>query len=532
MKLHELHIQNFKFFPKHDPKSPLLEIGGKNLLIYGENGSGKSTIYWAIYTLLESAFKQGDDGKDKIKNYFTKGHESGLVNIHATTAQSQKPYIKAVLDDGAGNQKEYLINGEDTTITAIQGNSDVRESGMASDFINYRVLFRLHHVKHSRDNDLFGWFEDEIFPYIIIDRISRVNSLGDVYKELKKGPKKVKDFDEPDTEVYPNAAMRLHPEEAVKKDYKKYQSFERKLKKFNRKFKSYLIDRVTRANEILQNDFGQNFEIKLDYEPARAAITADKLNWNDPKVILKIPRYEGRKNVVKRAHSFLNEAKWTSIGLSIRFAILEDWTNRPNTAELKLLTIDDMLLSLDMSNRDVVLNLLLNRYSADYELLMMTHDRYFFELAKGKINASGSSNDWIKLEMYLDEERNKKYPLLLKSKTNLEKAKSFFKQKEFAASANHMRKATECFVYEFVPKNKQYDRSFNSLNLSQLINKSRALARTRGWSRTFISDLDQMRTNIFNPGSHHDVYTPVFQSELKKAIETLEQFSTLSGIKL
>jgi wobble nucleotide-excising tRNase len=359
-----------------------------------------------------------------------------------------------------------------------------------------------------------------------------VNSLGDVYKEIKQGPKKVKDFDEPDTEVYPNPAMRLHSEEAVKKDYKKYQTYERKLKKFNRKFKSYLRDRVTRANEILQNDFGQNFEIQLDYESAKAGITADKLNWQDPKVILKIPRYEGRRNVVKRAHSFLNEAKWTSIGLSIRFAILEDWTNRPNTAELKLLTIDDMLLSLDMSNRDVVLNLLLNRYSADYQILMMTHDRYFFELAKGKINASGSSGNWVKLEMYLDEERNKKYPLLLRSKTNLEKAKSFFKQKEFAASANHMRKATECFVYEFVPKNKQYDRSFNSLNLSQLINKSRALARTRGWSRTIISDLDQMRANIFNPGSHHDVYTPVFQSELKKAIETLEQVSTLSGIKL
>ena len=84
MRLHELHIQNFKFFPKHDTKSPLLEINGKNLLIYGENGSGKSTIYWAIYTLLESAFKQGAEGKQKIKDYFTKGHKSGLVNIHAT----------------------------------------------------------------------------------------------------------------------------------------------------------------------------------------------------------------------------------------------------------------------------------------------------------------------------------------------------------------------------------------------------------------------------------------------------------------
>jgi hypothetical protein len=40
MRLHELHINNFKFFPKQDPNSPLLKIDGKNLLVYGENGSG------------------------------------------------------------------------------------------------------------------------------------------------------------------------------------------------------------------------------------------------------------------------------------------------------------------------------------------------------------------------------------------------------------------------------------------------------------------------------------------------------------
>lgn len=67
MRLHELHINNFKFFPKQDPNSPLLKIDGKNLLVYGENGSGKSTIYWSIYTLLESAFKT--DNNDISKHY-------------------------------------------------------------------------------------------------------------------------------------------------------------------------------------------------------------------------------------------------------------------------------------------------------------------------------------------------------------------------------------------------------------------------------------------------------------------------------
>ncbi|AYN68826.1 hypothetical protein D1013_16280 [Euzebyella marina] len=527
MRLHELHIQNFKFFPKHDPKSPLLEIGGKNLLIYGENGSGKSTIYWAIYTLLESAFKQGNDGKNKIKEYFTKGHEKGLVNIHATTAQSQKPYIKAVLDDGAGNQKGYLINGDDSTIAAIQGNSDVRESGMASDFINYRVLFRLHHVKHSKDNNLFGWFEDEIFPYIIIDRISRVNSLGDVYKEIKQGPKKVKDFDEPDTEVYPNPTMRLHPEEAVKKDYKKYQTYERKLKKFNRKFKSYLRDRVTRANEILENDFGQNFEIKLDYEPARAGVTADNLNWTDPKVILKIPRYEGRRNVLKRAHSFLNEAKWTSIGLSIRFAILEDWTNRPNTSELKLLTIDDMLLSLDMSNRDVVLNLLLNRYSADYQLLMMTHDRSFYEFAKRKIETSGKKRDWIVLEMYQDELAKRAQPYFKPLKTSLQTAEDYFKQHDYPACAIYLRKEIESCLTNLLPPKYRKVPSRDDANvlidakLNDMLLNLEGFCIEDGIDYSELADLKTFKDALLNPLAHNDLDTPLFRDELKKLMKAM-----------
>ena len=103
MKLHELHIQNFKFFPKHDPKSPLLEINGKNLLIYGENGSGKSTIYWAIYTLLESAFKVNEFDVEK---YFQKGGEFGLVNIHAT--KTKPSYIKMVLKDDAGKTPKNM----------------------------------------------------------------------------------------------------------------------------------------------------------------------------------------------------------------------------------------------------------------------------------------------------------------------------------------------------------------------------------------------------------------------------------------
>ena len=51
-----LEINGFKAFPKEFvldlyPDEP------KNLLLYGENGSGKSSIYYALHVLLQSSFK-------------------------------------------------------------------------------------------------------------------------------------------------------------------------------------------------------------------------------------------------------------------------------------------------------------------------------------------------------------------------------------------------------------------------------------------------------------------------------------------
>ena len=54
-RIKSIHIHNFKFFDEQKA----IELGdtGKHLLLYGENGSGKSSVYWALYTLFECAVK-------------------------------------------------------------------------------------------------------------------------------------------------------------------------------------------------------------------------------------------------------------------------------------------------------------------------------------------------------------------------------------------------------------------------------------------------------------------------------------------
>lgn len=528
MRLHELHINNFKFFPKQDPNSPLLKIDGKNLLIYGENGSGKSTIYWSIYTLLESAFKINEFDVEK---YFKKGTEFGLVNIHAKA--SQPAYIKMILKDNAGNPIQYFVDGNLHNIVANMRNSAIRESGMASDFINYRVIFRLHNLKHSKENNLFGWFEDEIFPYILIASINSTKSVGDVLKALKIGPAKVKAFDEIDKMIFPNPEMQHHAEEAVKKDFKKFQKYEREVKKWNTKLKAYLQSITTRANEILSQDFQQNFEIKLDYTFSKINVTEDDLGWEDPIIELKILKYNGKRNAVKRPHTFLNEAKWTSIGLSIRLAIIEDWTNRPATAQLKALVIDDMLLSLDMSNRDIVLNILLDRYVNDYQLIMLTHDRSFYEFAKRKIDIKGKSKEWIYLEMFEDLLSKTPKPYFKPLKSSLQTATDYFNQHDYPACGIYLRKRFEELLKNLLPTkyrkepskedpNVQVDR-----NLNDLINALKPYCLEENIEYTALAELKTYKDAILNPLAHNDLDAPFYRRELKILIEILEKLEKI-----
>ena len=48
--LHKLTLQNFRFF---QTENNVFEFDGENVLIYGENGSGKSSIYKAFELLIK-----------------------------------------------------------------------------------------------------------------------------------------------------------------------------------------------------------------------------------------------------------------------------------------------------------------------------------------------------------------------------------------------------------------------------------------------------------------------------------------------
>jgi len=87
--IQKITIQNFKAF--RDAKS--FNLKGKHLLIYGSNGSGKSSLYFALYTILQCDTKP----ISAINKYFDQQSDENLLNIFEPKIKSS--YIKLILTD-------------------------------------------------------------------------------------------------------------------------------------------------------------------------------------------------------------------------------------------------------------------------------------------------------------------------------------------------------------------------------------------------------------------------------------------------
>ena len=182
LKINYLDIKHFKFFSDTER----IELGEKNLLIFGENGSGKSTIYWALYTFLQSSIKSNSD----IVKYFTQSttsniNEKSLVNIYEPNDNNS--YIKLTLNDGSN----FLISKDTNSInTNNLSNTLIANANLASDFISYKYLFRFFNFLHRDDIDLFPLFSYEILQFLSRNTVNLSELWNDILTLIDSKPRK------------------------------------------------------------------------------------------------------------------------------------------------------------------------------------------------------------------------------------------------------------------------------------------------------------------------------------------------------
>lgn len=473
LRIQKLDIKSFKAFL--DLSIP---INGRNLLVYGKNGAGKSSIYWALYTSLQSAQKQSDD----VYKYFDSARPENLINRLTTTPDDASITVSFQKEDGAFDSA-YTIS---KALHETKDVSKILNGDLASDFITYRILFSFYHYRNSQTINLWQVFEDEMLPFC----------QGDSVKEVYKLWVEIKGDD-------PFAAARAAKEVGYAVG-RRYDLFDSRVKRFNTGFKEVLARITIEAQGFYEKHFADKEEAAPEKKltvgvglsvPSKYDRKAHQLV--PPKVSFEVKL---GPNPLPKPHSFLNEAKLTQLALSVRFgATLAQLQESP----IKLLVLDDLLISLDMSNRMKVVKIILGEDFADYQKVILTHDLGFFQEIRREIGTDLPNWQCSRIAGSATEGRR-----LENAKSELDQAKDFLANDQLSECGNKLRQHVEENLTTFLEQarhKKGFDHLVESEKFASLHQK-----------------LNEASSEL-SLGSYHEF------AELLQAAFTLEQLQELAS---
>lgn len=412
--IQEIRIRNFKVFRE----KTVFDIRGRHVLVYGPNGSGKSSLYWAIYTLLQAITKS----PGQTDKYFEFQGDEALLNIHQPAHEPSYIYASSKVN---GNRHHAILTPQGlrvdrTSMTAVPYPANwLKETDMAAEFINHRQLIGFYNFANSDEINLINAFEDGFYPFFNGVIHYTTMSLKDALENIETNLSNL-------TSNQWQRKKRIEDNE---------------LANFNNEYGSLLTFAQQNVNRFLKKNF-KNKNLRVSLRPrGRYYIAKQNKKWVVIRPMIKLTvgqvKEDGTYHEIDRPQSFLNEALLTRIGVAIRFALLK---RRPQNLPLKLLLMDDLLVSMDMDNRANLMEIIERRYERNYQLFIFTHDRALYNELRRK-TADDISN-WAIYEVNQGKFKN--------AKSELEKAKIFLEEGDFDSCALELRKLAEILLRQYL----------------------------------------------------------------------------------
>lgn len=480
-RIKEIQIQNFKAFQQEQS----FKIDGKHVLIYGNNGSGKSSLFWALYTFLQSSIKENNQVAKYFKKYIVSDKSTHQTLKNVFVDENEDSFIKlTAVDTESKIESIYKISLE---IVDTNQDSDtlIQELNLASDFINYKLLQNFYRASHKQEVNLWPVFERDIFPFLTE---GTRNWLDDIVRA-------------PTIDV-PRSAKGVAVSRSPKAQY------EEQILALNNKIENLLIEISGYANNFLKDHFYEGKDVvrinlsfdkkfKFDLIKDRIWDTSNEARRHDQLHIkLGVEIYDERRDekwqTIQRVQSFLNEAQLTRIAVAIRIGALR--TRPLAAAQFKILVLDDMLISLDLSNRMDIVRIILNKEEKEdlkffdgFQKFIFTHDKGFFNL----IRRNTDDGDWVYFDFNKDENKNDS-PIVKEYESPLQMAMKNFENNEFENAGNNLRLEAEAIFTSFLdPNMKNVNKEFTTLR--NKINESYNLVFAENYQkfkRIFIKDWD------------------------------------------
>ena len=465
MRITEIEVKNFRAF--RGTYQIDLDKKGKNLLVYGENGSGKSSLYLALKFFLESGEDDSYMPKDH-QNIFAKGNDR-YIKLHFRSEPQSKEHIY-----------EWSQSTKETNDPLII------EASKTKGFLDYKTLLETHYV--HRESDTVNVFE-LLIENLLASTVSVITgrSLAEEWDDIQP----------------PFPRRNLINQIVI---------LEEQIENFNRELAIRLEELQTKASEIL-DEFG--YDVGLEFDFQGIIYNREKKVLDGKQILLKI-KFFGRE--IPTHQSFLNEAKLSAIAIAIYFSSI---LLQPDS-KLKILALDDVLIGLDMSNRLPVIDILKEHFS-DYQIFFMTYDRAWYEIVKQR----AADSEWKYAEFYLKTDEYE-IPIYVEDRAYLEKAKKYFNANDYKACAIYLRTAFEVAIKRFCDKKNlkvrycERPKSLKSDDFWQPIKGRKKKDGTLFLDQTLIDEIELYRSIILNPLSH-DTTSIICKGEISKAIKAVEK---------
>ena len=378
IKIDKIQLNNFRFFIDEE-KNNTFEPNEQGMLVYGENGSGKSSLFKAFDFLSQATISENEFNEN--------------INIF-------KPN-NTYLNFNFSNEEILRVDSDHLSL-----NSDypfVTKLSVSKPIIDYKLLLNISYSTNQEEKkNLYDFFGKILKNYPI--------DVGD--------KKQLKELTNPET--YYEELKRIIQEEL-------FDTINLFLEQFNQDFK---------ITSIQLSGIGRTAYLEIDY-------------FDKP---------------IMYYHQFLNEARLSALAISIYFAIIKKQFTLLDENSLKILVLDDLLISLDMNNRLSLIEILQSEFS-DFQIFFFTHEKALYDLVNEKMNLKA-------YEIYVIKKDNYEVPFIKQSNSLLNQAIYQKDTQNYGCSANILRQYTEKLLCDFLPKELILDRRCKVSNLDTLLKKA------------------------------------------------------------
>ena len=478
-KIASIYISDFRAFPALAPASVLLD--GKNLLAWGENGSGKSSIYRA----LRGLFSVETQDISPMGNVFS---------------NPTAPSVKATLTDKT--ELHWSAAGH-PTVTVL-------DTARKSAFLSHTRLIEMNTGRTAND-------APNLFP-VAVEKL-----LADYEATVAGGLKRTVG------ELWAEVNAALERRVLYSKGTRRPLDFKERVKnacdQFNEGMNQALAALEAQAKSVLRKllDVFQPDALELVGFTFYGVTYNEKERELDNAMLTASVKF--RDHALPAPPNFLNEARLSALAIATflagRLACIPE-----NDKALKLLVLDDLLISLDYSHRRPVLDVIGELFKG-WQIILLTHDRFWFELAREQL----LGEPWKAIEIYekLDADGLLR-PVIWESQDDLvaetlKQAGRLLDDNHSAAAANYARTACELTLRRYCRRHNiqfGYTDDPQKIKIEDLLNKGESHANGNVDRKAAFDGLKKYKKLILNPLSHNPTQ-PIVKADVLAAINAVKE---------